>query len=282
VSGLFLNSYPLTLSGDVELYEMTGAARTHTRDDLRSLAGVPVWMGKTDAFACDEPAATAGIRISKALTPADALALFAVREAIVRHCRSIGFDAWIGRAGELHVVGAIPSAVEDRFRIEHGLHLRVSREDYVDADAILTVRHRTHWWCADPLTDPDVARLAPGRRAIRVAGDGPLRGIVRRVVNEQAVLDTGGQEVAVAASDYTISVNSALVANWRGSQALRRLRIMSGDLTATGKRNRHGVEDRFKLAGDAVRKLGSTISVRGGGQIHIPRVAVAIRLEPVP
>jgi hypothetical protein len=85
---------------------------------------------------------------------------------------------------------------------------------------------------------------------------------VLHVADGEAVIEAGeevieaGEEITVAASDYTIAANSAFIANWRGSGALRQVRVTTGDLTRTGKRNRHGVEDRFTLVGDAVRKLG--------------------------
>jgi hypothetical protein len=284
VAGLFLNSYPLTLRGEVELFEMRGATRTHTRDELRAVAGVSVWMGQTDAFAYDEPAAAAPEAqvCAKALTPPDTLWLWAVREGIVAHCHSLGYDAWFGRGGEIHLIGPIESAMEDRFRIEHGINMRVSREEYVVADAFLTVRHRAHWLCADSLADPEVAARAVGRRAVRLASDGPHRGFVRSVGGDQAVLEVGADEITVSAADYTVSVNSAFIAAWRGSAVLRQVRVNTGDLTKGGKRNRHGVEDRFKLVGDAVRALGPMISLAGGGEIEIGRMPLAIRMEETP
>lgn len=281
MGGLFLNSYPLTFRGAVELYEMRGAGETYDRRELRALAGVSVWLGRRDAFAYQEPASRLSkvTVISKALVPTDGLTLWAVREGIIAHCRSLGYDAWMGRAGELQIIGPIPAAIEDRFRIEHGLQVRVSGEDYVGADAILTVRHRTHWLCAGSLADPDVAARATGRRAVRLNGDGPLRGRVESIAGEHAGLMVGDEERTVPASDYTISVNSSFIANWRGSPVLRSLRVTAGELTTTGKRNRHGVQDRFKLAGDAVRAIGPVISLPGGAEIEIARVPVAVRLE---
>lgn len=284
MAGLFLNSYPLTLRGEVDLFEMPGARRAYTRDELRAVAGVSVWMGQTDAFAYDEPAAAAPEAhvCVKALTPPDTLSLWAVREGIVAHCHALGYDAWFGRGGEIHVIGPIASATEDRFRIEHGINMRVSREEYVDSDAILTVRHRGRWVCADSLANPEVAARAVGRRAVRLAGDGPHRGIVRGVGGDQAALEIGADEITVAAADYTVSVNSAFIAAWRGGAVLRQVRVTTGDLTMGGKRNRHGVEDRFKLVGDAVRTLGPTISLPGGGEIEIGRMPLAIRVEEAP
>jgi hypothetical protein len=282
VSGLFLNSYPLTFRGEVELFEMPGAGRDYARDELRDLAGVSVWLGQTDAFAYRAPTDTLSLQsrpVAKRLTPPDALSLWAVREGMVEHCLARGYDTWFGRGGEIHVIGLIESTTEDRFRIEHGINMRVAREAYIDADAILTVRRRAVWLCADTLEDPDVAARAVGRRAVRLAGDGPHRGWVRRVSGNEVLLEVGADEIAVRAADYTVSVNSAFIANWRGSAVLRRVRVNTGDLTTTGKRNRHGVEDRFKLVGDAVRRLGNTISLPGGGEIVIARLPAAIRLE---
>jgi hypothetical protein len=49
-------------------------------------------------------------------------------------------------------------------------------------------------------------------------------------------------------------------------------------LTVSGKRNQHGVEDRFKLVGDAVRRLGSEIAA-GEGRIAIAARPVQVRVE---
>ena len=284
VAGLYINSYPLTLIGNAELFEMGGAGARYTRDELRDLAGVSVWVGQSDAFAYEQPAPEAPRSrvIVKPLVPPDAVLLWAVREAIVAHCVAIGYDASFGRRGEVHVIGPIEPSVEDRFRIEHVIVVRVSREDYVDADALLTVRHRARWLCADSLAERDVSRWAVGRRAIRLTGDGPRGGIVREVSGSRVVLEHGCTEIEVPAAEYTISVNSSVIASWRGSAVLRRVRVTTGDLTHGGQRNRHGVEDRFKLIGDAVRRLGSVVSVTGGGQVEIAELPVAVRLEPVP
>src|SRR5581483_6905465 len=114
------------------------------------------------------------------------------------------------------------------------------------------------------------------------AGDGPRRGVVREVLEDDVVLEVGGERVTVPAAHYVISVNSAIIVGWRGSEVLRKVRVISGHLTNAGKKNRHAVEDRFKLVGDAVRKLGTTVALHGGGEIGIGRVPVAIRLEEAP
>src|SRR6202035_4145831 len=98
MAGLFLNSYAITLTGEVDLFEMPGAAASYTRENLRDLAEVSIWMGQRDAFAYDEPAesAPASRKVSKPLVPADALSLWAVREAIMAHCLALGYEARFG------------------------------------------------------------------------------------------------------------------------------------------------------------------------------------------
>lgn len=280
--GLYLNSYPLTCSGDVRVFELTNAAATRQRREIQEDAGVTVWFEDGNAYSYGEPRAPNVIESTRPLAPLNGLGLFVIREAIAEHCRSLGFEAWIGRAGEIHVTGAIPHAIEDRFWIEHVLHLRITTEEYIDADVVLTARHRTAWRCTDALTDADLAARAPRQPATRLRGDGPRRGRVERVSGNAVTLRVGPEKVEVAAGDYTLAVNAAFVAGWRGSGVLRQLRVTTGELTVSGKRNEHGIEDRFKLVGDAVRRLGGTVAVVGGGHIDIARVPVQIRLETTP
>jgi hypothetical protein len=282
MSGLFLNSYPLDCSGSVRLFCLTGATARRPRRDLQDDLGVSVRVQDGQAFTYARPAAGGAETIDHSLSPVDDLAMFAIREALVEHCAGLGVEALIGRAGELRVTGLIASAAEDRFRIEHVLHLRVGREEFIDADAVLTARHRTAWRCAQPLTDRDVAARAVNERAVRVRGDGPRRGRVVRVGATSAVLRCGADEVEVAAADYTLGANAALIARWRGSAVLRRVRVTAGDLTVNGSRNKHGIEDRFKLVGDAVRRLGGRVAVGEHGAVTIAVRPVQIRLESRP
>ena len=76
-----------------------------------------------------------------------------------------------------------------------------------------------------------------------------------------------------------MAVNASVVAGWRGLNVLRQLRVTTGELTVSGKRNQHEIADRFKLIGDAVRELGTPITANGGAQIEIARARCQIRLE---
>jgi len=279
VTDLYLNNYALTFSGEVSLFQMRGAAVDRTRQELRQLTGVHVFVEDDHAYAYSEPAGVEVEPISEPLIPVDNLRLWAVRGALIDHCHGLGMEAWFGFGGELLVIGATPAVVEDRFRVEQVLVLRVSREEYVDAHALLTARHRTQWRSAEPISDPDVRARAINQTALRLRGDGPRRGRVVRADPDRLVLVVGEEEFEVTPEDYTLAVNASLVAGWRGSAALGRLRVTTGELTVSGKRNRHGIADRFKLVGDAVRRLGTTVGVNGGGEVVISRVPIAIRLE---
>jgi hypothetical protein len=276
--GLYLNSYPLTCEGTVSLFKLPGAAASRRRDEIQRAVGVNVWVEGDDAYAYQEPCQQAA-EVSRSLEQTDNLALFILREILVDHCRSLGFDSWVARAGELRVVGVIPHMTEDRFRVEHVLNLRVSAEEYIRSGPLLTARHRTSWQCSDPLSDPDIAALAPRQRAVRLGGEGPPRGRVVRVAGSSVFLRVGSEEVEVAAKDYTLTANAAFVSRWRGSAVLRKVRMSSGELTISGKRNQHGIEDRFKLAARAVRQLGGEIALVGGGRVEIAKAPVQIRLE---
>lgn len=282
MAGVFLNAFSLVPNGSVALFEMRGALAERRRDELRDVVGVSVWADGRDAVSYEQPHDFEAEERVEALNPASGLTLFVLREAIVHHARTLGFDSWVGRAGELQITGLPTPAVEDRFRLEQGLALRVSPEEFVEAPVVLTARHRTLWRSAEPLTDAEVAARAPGQSAVRLRGGGPRRGRVDRVEGEVATLLYRNKPVQVAAADYTLAVNAALVARWRGPRVLQTLRVTAGEMTVTGRRNQHAVADRFKLAGDAVRLLGGTVPVAGGGEITISNRPIQVRLEEAP
>lgn len=282
VAGIYLNAFSLVPKGSVALFEMRGALAERRRDELRDVVGVSVWADGRDALSYEKPHDVKAEERHEDLDPVTGLTLFVLREAIVHHAHTLGFDAWVGHAGELQITGLPTPAVEDRFRLEQGLALRVSPERFIDAPVVLTARHRTLWRSAEPLTDEEVAAHAPGQSAVRLRGAGPRRGRVEQIDGEVATLLYRNEPVVVAAADYTLAVNAALVARWRGPRVLQSLRVTAGEMTVTGRRNQHAVADRFKLAGDAVRRLGSTILVAGGGEVTISNSPIQVRLEEAP
>lgn len=281
MAGLYLNSYGLTLAGEVRLFCMSDAGASYRRSELRDLAGVSVWLDHNDALAYEPPGgdAPAAEVITRPLTPPDTVALWAAREALIAHCSEQGYDARFGWGGELQIAGLIAPADEDRFRIEHVVWIRIADEEYVDAGALLTARHRARWSYRGSLADPEAQHWAPGRRALRLRGDGPATGRIAAVTGGRLTLLAGEDELELAAGDYTMTVDSRVIAAWGGAGVLRRVRTTTGDLTVTGKRNQHAVEDRFKLVGDAIRQLGSTVPVVGGGELTISKRPLGIRLE---
>lgn len=280
MAGIYLNSYPLTYEGAVRLYKLPAAAGERRRRQIEDDLGIRVWVEDSDAFSFAEPQTAATVQeVLHELRPVGPLSNFAVREALIEHCRELGLDAWSGRAGEVHVSGAIPPATADQFHIEHVLRVRIASEEYVNTDAVLTARHRTAWRTTASLASPAVAAVAVGQPAHRVRGEGPRRGQVSRIDGPSAVLRWRGTEVAVNADDYSVAANAAFISRWRGSQALRQVRVAAGDMTVNGRRNQHGVRDRFKLAGDAVRAFGGELSLVGGGRVTIGRKPVEVRLE---
>lgn len=276
-----LNGYALTLSGEVRLFRVAGALADRTRSALEDEWKVAVFGDGDDAVVYEVPDDLDAEAATEPLAPLSLRGTFAVREALLAHCRGLGLEARGGRMGELRV-GGLPGAVsEDIFRIEPELRLRVAREHYVDAHAVLTVRQRRLWRCEGSLAEPHVADRAVGAHAVRLAGNGPARGRVLALGEGRLVLADRNDSVVVDPAAYTLAVNSALVASWRGSDVLRRLRIRAGELTQTGKRNRHAVADRFRAAGEHLHRLGSQIEVAGGGKVDIG-AAIELRLEEAP
>lgn len=277
--GLYLNSYPLTLTGQVECFRLPGAGRDRLRRDVEEELGISVRLVEDDAYAYQQPSSGDAEVLTRSANDLDEPGFFLLREALVEHCAGLGLDARAGRAGEITVSGLEEPLEQDRFQIVHDLVLRLAREAYAQADALLVARARTGWRTQDTLADADVASHAVGRRANRVSGDGPRSGRVARIEGGSVWLQLGTEEVEAPASAYNLSVNSAVVAGWRGGQVLRDMRITTGEFTVTGRRNQHAVADRFMRVGASVRALGEAIALRGGGSIAIGRQPVTIRLE---
>jgi len=282
VVGTFLNSFPLTLNGDVRLFRLRGLLIDKRRDELRRELGVELWGENEDAYTYGRPGGVDAEEVTLPLVPTDGRRMFAVRQALIAHCEGLHHETRAAAANELRVVGLSSPEIVDRFIIDSVLHLRISREVYAQANALLTVRHRTRWRCRGSLADADLAMVAPGHPVIRIAGTGPARGRVEEVVGEQVRLLSEGALVDASAGDYTLAVNSAFVARWRGSGVLQEIREAVGDITRGGQRNQYAIRDRFKRAGDELRSLGYKIPVAGGGSIEIGRHPVEVRFEVAP
>jgi hypothetical protein len=280
--GLCLNSYLLALEGEIDVFRIPDAARLWTRDDVRLRLGANVFVQRADAYTYGQPHGEAQT-CSIPLSSPDALALFALREALLEHCvRRGATEAWAGKAAELHAKGFLPPIDVNILRLESVTGLRLSAEEFVPEGLLLTVRHRRAWRTAGTLADPDLASRARGVSAVRIAGDGPARARVEDVANGIARLRTRDTVVEAAASHYALAATTALVAAWRGSAALREVRLAAGDVMQNGRANPAAVRDRFKAADAAKEMLGDTVPIRGDGEVRLPPQPVTVRLEVAP
>ncbi len=277
--GLYLNSYLLETSGSVDLFELPDTARTASRDELREMLGVNVFVLRDSAFTYCKPSRDARTR-SVPIAPARRLGLFALREALLEHCvRQGASDAWPGRAGELHAKSLLPPIAVDRFQLDSETGLRLSEEEFLSEGILLTVRHRRSWRTAASLADGEIAGRARGLSAVRIAGDGPARGRIDDLDGERVNLLVRGSHQECMASDYALAATTALVASWRGSEVLRQVRVATGDAMQNGRANPAAVRDRFRAVGAAKKTLGDSIPIAGNGTVAIPAHAVAVRLE---
>lgn len=265
---LYVNAYPLTFEGDVVLWRID----RDEHDDKRALErqlGVALWGERQAFWAASEPAGRGAASQSFAASRPRGLVLFAAREALVEHALAQGRDGWFGRAGEMSFLGLLAPQELDRFVLEPQLVARLVQEPYLDADAAVVVRARTRWRSRGRLDDAQVAAVAPGEPAVRLSGDGPRRGVVVSVGNDEFVLRAGPEEHSALPADYALVTGSRLVVAWRGQQVFRELQVASGVLTVSNKRNRYAVKDRFEMAGRMLRALGWPVALPGTARMHL-------------
>lgn len=278
VSGLYLNAYPLTFSGQMVLWRLQAPADAD-KLEVRAAAGCSVWQDDERTWwTAHEPEGGQPKQREVPALPVTSLSLFVLREALVDLAEASGHQAWITR-GEVDVLGLLPAQEEDAFIVEPLLNLRVLREQYIDAHAVLQFRQRMRWRVAGHLGDRAQHSYAQGARAVRLRGEGPRRGRIARVSTDELVLIVGEEEVSVAPDAYAMVASQALVAAWRGPEVLRQLQIASGTYTVRRRRNLHAVKERFRSGADMIRKLGLTVPMPGDAQVQIARRPVEVQLE---
>lgn len=181
--------------------------------------------------------------------------------------------------GEIHITGLSGDVEIDGIKVEHRLRLRVTDIEVTGTETWVVARHDTRYLVAGSLADQRTQKHAVGESAERIAGAGPLKGEVLSVSNQNLMLQVKGAKFAVEPSNYTLTVRSSYVQRHHGAATLARLQIASGSLTATRKRNRYAVKDRYKALAEAMDQLGWTIAMPGDRIAVIDRAWTEIRIE---
>jgi hypothetical protein len=204
------------------------------------------------------------------------LHLFDLRERLAAHAREGGLDVWFGRGGELHVAGLPGGRDVDGIAVERRLRLRVVEDEQFGT--ALIARHGTRWTA--PLTNPNVVAAAVGERVYR-RGIGEPRAVtvVRGLGNGRVVVAADGNEIEVAADDFTLAVNSAYIRRNHGSNTLQNVLVAAGSLTSSHQRNRYAVKDRFVAMGQSLSALGWKFDLGGGRAAEIEPTLAEIRIQ---
>jgi hypothetical protein len=273
VSGLFVNAYPVSFQRDVALWRMA----RREGDDKRILEqelGMSLWADQDAFWSARKPEGRGEATLeSFVASPPSGRTLFAARDALVAHAHEVG------RAGEMSFMGLLEVQESDRFLLEPQLVVRLVQEPYIDDDAAVVVRAKTRWRSAQDLSVAEVARVAVGERAVRLAGQGPRRGYVESLGQGGLHLRVGTATEVVAAEDYALVTGSRLVVAWRGQRALRDLQVASGVLTVSNRRNRYAVKHRFQTAGRMLRALGWPVPLPGGGCMELGKSPLSVQIE---
>lgn len=277
--GLALNSFRLVCPGAHTLLQVARPASREARLELQEQTGCYLFTKGDYAYAFAEasiPDATV-VEVGCGFDPA--LHLFDLRNVIEAHASRRGLDARFYQGGEIWITGFIGETRVDGIRLQRRLRLRATEDGYPDPETRIVVRHDSRWLVEGSLARGELKDRAIGERAERLFGNGPRGGQVVSITDESAVLRTGGNQVTVPASEYTLTVRASYVRRYHRPDTLTRLQVLSGSLTQTGRRNRYAVKDRFQALLESMDQFGWTMDMPGGRQAQIEQEWTEVRIQ---
>jgi hypothetical protein len=207
------------------------------------------------------------------------LHLFDLRSWISEQASSQKLNSRFVFGGEIHITGLSGDIEIDGIKVQNRLRLRVTDMEINEPETWVVARHDTRYLVAGSLADQQNQEHSVGEMAERIAGAGPLKGEVLSVSDGNLLIQTKGAKFAVEPSNYTLTVRSSYVRRHRGATTLTKLQIASGSLTATRKRNRYAVKDRYKAVAEAMDQLGWTVAMFDDRIAIIDRAWAEIRIE---
>jgi hypothetical protein len=278
-AGLFLNAFPIECPGVHSFTRIKRLPSRAERDALELSLDYRLWGSGNSLYAVGERDLAGGDVVEVACDFDRQLHLFALKESLRDHARRKAYDVWFGRGGILHVVGLIEPTTHGRAVSEVELLLRVVDEGIFEPQTLLVARVRHRWLLADRLDHADVQRVAVGGTAIRVDGEGPLRGQIVELDAEQMRLRAGDVQQDVDPSLYRLRANGALVRQVLGPETLFALQVAAGSLAAGHRRNQAAIRDRFLTLERALAALGDEFELVGGHTARIGHDPVGLRVQ---
>jgi hypothetical protein len=281
---LLLNAHEIVCDGPHRLWRIELHGERVERRDLVSRYGVPVWVGRREAWAVDPIEAPDVSEVSVSCEAAGDAHGFLLREALIRHGRGAGFELWISFGNELNCADVErPLLDEGPVRVEPVLRMRVAREGLDNELTLLVIRRSVRWRFVENLGADWLRTVAVGETAVRLCGEGPMRAMVESVTGDELILAprrSGRQRVS--GEDYTLVAYPTLVYRaLRGrpedaDDVLRRVYEATGTIDAYRRRNRKAVRERTEAAEVVLEEFGREVPLPSGGQIRIDERRVEI------
>jgi len=277
--GLALNAFSVTCPGLHRVVRIPRPANREERRRIEQEIGHGLFQKADFAYAASNAPITDAVTVDIECDFDRNLHLYDLRTWISEQASSEKLRPRFAFGGEIQITGLSGDIEIDGLRVERRLRLRVTETDLVDRETWIVARHDTRYLVAGTLTDPQTQERAVGETAERIAGSGPFRGEVLNASNKGLTLRIGGKETGVESSNYTLTVRSSYVRRNYNTATLVKLQAASGSLTATGKRNRYAVKDRYKALAGAMDQLGWTIAMPDDRQAVIDRAWTEIRIQ---
>jgi hypothetical protein len=276
---IFLNAYPIVCTGGHQLSRIPRPPTREERDALERELGLRFW-GRGDYLyaSLDRDLPNAEI-VHVACEDDTELHLYALRQALRAHAFTKASDVWFGKGGILNIIGLLEPTRHGRALSEVELQLRVATEGVLEPETFLIARTRHRWAFAETLDYGAYQSASIGGTAIRVSGAGPERGEVIRFSGDLVVIRHDEEEHTVAASEYRLRADVALVRQVLGAETLFALQVASGSLATNRRKNQAAIKDRFVVLQRALDALGREIPLPGGGTVRFERDPVEVRVQ---
>jgi hypothetical protein len=281
---LLLNAHEIVCDGPHRLWRVDLRGEHVERRDLVSRYGVPIWVARNEAWSVDPIEAPDVSEVSVSCEAAGDIHGFLLREALIRHGRSVGYEVWIGFGNELSCADIEhPLRDEGPVQVEPVLRMRVAREGLDNELTLLVIRRSARWRFVENLGADWLRAVAVGETAVRLRGEGPMRAMVESLAGDELVLAPRRRDrQRVRAEDYTLVAYPTLVYRaLRGrpedaDDVLRRVYEATGTIDAYRRRNRMAVRERTEAAEVMLEEFGREVPLPSGGQIRIEERRVEI------
>jgi hypothetical protein len=277
--GIALNAFHLECPG---LHTLARIPRPSTRGERKAIEqeiGHTLFVANEYAYTVVGAAIAGAEDVEVECSSNRQLHLYDLRTWVAEKAVSQKLQSRFAFGGEIQITGLKGEIEVDGILVQPRLRLRVTDTGVTEPATWLVARRDTRYLTVGTLMSVETQRRANGETAERLAGEGPLRGEVVTASDEELLLRVGDNNVIVDPSNYTLTVRSPYVRRFYSSTTLIRLQAASGSLTASGKRNRYAVKDRYAALAAAMEEFGWTVTMPRERQAIIDRAWIEVRIQ---